>query len=225
MAKIESAIAQGANSIKEIAEITGCSRQALYTTYKEFIPNNIFKARGYPRGMKRPVKRNLKWDALIEEGRDICEIGKLEGGVTRQAIHDYIKRTGQHETWKLKREEIANNQYNEKRAFFQTRKSLVQLLENRVVQLINQEEDLAMKRAIIHYIKTRKYSDNIPFETVHQLFRIHQTFEESGEPISYYKLGKVLEKVPTFAKRLLNEQGLQSDYAQATKYGKRLKQK
>lgn len=102
---VQQAIAQGANSLSAIRRMTeahySCGTIKKYCAARIILP--IGKI-GYPKGMKRGVKRIESRDELLKDGRLSLEQVAEKEGITRQGVYDYLKRTGLYDAWRQERE-------------------------------------------------------------------------------------------------------------------------
>lgn len=167
-----------------------------------------------------PRKRKPDVDKLILEGKTLEGIGE-EAGLTREAVRQYIKRTGQYRLYREKRKEIISNKDTKsgRRRLLREVGGLISL----VAMEKSSHESWPVQKTIEYLLKHRT---SYQPEKLVKFFSTYKKAQDNGDRLSLKRLARIIEsEYASEARFVLKESGLEPMYGTRKKASKTPKNK
>ncbi len=202
VSKIESAVQQGIASLDDLCTTTGLTVEQVKRVYRHR------DRRQLPAAIQLSLSRRPEIDAPLEEGKAITEMAKA-AKISRQAVDQYLKRTGQHKAWKEKRREVKQAK--------QTAIQAQDLEHFRFCSVLKARANQSAEEKGWAYQKAWEYrsslcwlpEDAIPFKSLLTLFRRYERAKEKEEKLSLEELAEGLFTPGRYAGHILERVGIE----------------
>ncbi len=152
-------------------------------------------------------------DTFIEQGYSAFKIGKIlktQGKfLSRQAICNYIHKTGQTSFLKKKIDEHKTDRHRKSERLKNARSLFLSCLEQKVVE---QAATPALQATVCYINQTNKNTENIPSEKILFVFETYFSELKNKEYLSYSSIAKKTKMCVPSVRRILKKVGLHSSY-------------
>lgn len=223
IAAIQAAVAKGDFSVEKMADQLGLTPSTVLSYVSRLgikFPKGslrqlaIAAGRAYDQkmdavGQDAPVisKAPIR-DRLIAEGMSLGKIA-TEVGITRQAVDDYIIRTGQYDVWRAKRAQAKETRVTEQLTHRRFMQRLVDVLQTRLEERVSQFS-WAEQKAFEYILSKQRTTYSVEMLTT--IFSRYQDATNAGQQLSLEQLGKGFSLYLASVGRILADTGLPPMY-------------